>query len=57
MYEKKVLEKWLKQIQSGELNPDAVGLGKDKDKAVEKLRMEINKLSFKKNTVLEVKQR
>jgi len=44
MYEKKVLEKWLKQIKSGELNPDAIGLGTDKDKAIDKIRSELNKL-------------
>jgi len=46
MYEKQVLEKWLKQIQAGELNPDALGLGTDKDKAIEKIRGEINKLKY-----------
>ena len=44
MYEKKVLEKWLKQIKSGELNPDAVGLGTNKNEAIEKIRKELNKL-------------
>lgn len=48
MYEKDVLEKWLKQIQKDQLNPEAIGLGKDKEKAIEKLRNEINNLSFKK---------
>ena len=45
MYETYVLEKWLKQIQSGELNPDALGLGADRDKAMEKIRNELNKIS------------
>jgi len=44
MFERKVLEKWLKQIKSDELNPDAIGLGCDKEKAIEKIRNELNKL-------------
>ena len=32
MYETYVLEKWLKQIQSGEGNPNALALGADRDK-------------------------
>ena len=51
MYEKDVLEKWLKQIQKGQLNPEAVGLGQDRDKAIDKLRSEINKLSYNKPLV------
>ena len=45
MNETKVLERWLRQIKSGELNPDAVGLGTDRDKAIEKIRSELNKLA------------
>ena len=56
MYEKKVLEKWLKQIKSGELNPDAIGLGKDKDKAIEKIRNELNKIASNK-PIITVKQK
>ena len=55
MYEKKVLEKWLKQIQSGELNPEAVGLGTDKDKAIGKIRNELNRLSYNNKTMVNVK--
>ena len=51
MYEKDVLERWVTQIQKGQLNPDAIGLGNDKDIAIEKLRSEINKISHKKNIV------
>ena len=54
MNEKKILEKWLKQIKSGELNPDAIGLGEDRNKAIEKINSELNKLSHNK-TVLSVK--
>lgn len=51
MYEKDVLEKWIKQIQKGQLNPEAIGLGNDRDAAIEKLRSEINKVSSKKAIV------
>jgi len=56
MYEQKILEKWLKQIKSGELNPDAIGLGKDKVKAIEKINNELNKLKIVK-PVITVKQK
>jgi len=55
MYERKVLEKWLKQIKSGELNPDAIGLGNDKDKAIEKIRSELNKIAYDKSYMVEDK--
>ena len=51
MYEKDVLEKWLRQIQKGQLNPEALGLDSDRDKAIEKLRSEINKLSYNRPLV------
>ena len=51
MYEKDVLEKWLKQIQKGQLNPEAIGLGSDRDKAIENLKSKINKLSYNKPLV------
>ena len=51
MYERDVLEKWIKQIQKGQLEPAAIGLDSDKDKAIEKLRSEINKISYKKPNV------
>jgi len=47
MYQKKVLEKWMKQIKSGEINPDFLGLGNDKEKALEKLKSQINDLQRK----------
>lgn len=56
MYERDVLEKWIKQIQRGQLEPDAIGLGSDKDKAIEKLRSEINKISYKK-PIVDLKQK
>lgn len=55
MYEKDVLDKWIRQIQTGQLNPEAIGLGSNKDAAIEKLRSEINKVSCKK-AVVTVKQ-
>jgi hypothetical protein len=51
MNENELLEKWIKQIQRGQLNPDALGLGPDKDKAIEKLKSEINKISSKSKLV------
>jgi len=51
MHEKDVLEKWIRQIQRGQLNPDAIGLGTDKDKAIEKLRIELNKIPYKQPIV------
>ena len=48
MYEKQVLEKWLKQISSGEINPEALDLGSDKDKAIQKLKNQINQISHNK---------
>lgn len=48
MYETKVLERWLRQIKSGELNPEAVGFGSDREKAIEKIRSELNKLAYNK---------
>jgi len=56
MDERKILEKWLKQIKSDELNPDAIGLGKDKNKAIEKINSELNKLSHNK-TILSIKEK
>ncbi len=46
MDQKKVLEKWLRQIKNGEINPSALGLGNDRDKAIQKLQNEIKKLSL-----------
>jgi hypothetical protein len=46
MDQKKVLEKWLKQIKNGEINPSALGLGNDREKAIQKLQNEIKKLSL-----------
>ena len=45
MDQKLVLEKWLKQIKNGEINPSALGLGNDRGKAIEKLENELKKLS------------
>ncbi len=38
IYEKQILEKWIKQIRSGEVNPEVFGLGSDRDKAVETIK-------------------
>ena len=44
MYQKKVLEKWIAQINSGEISPEFLGLGNDKEKALNKLKSQINDL-------------
>lgn len=44
MYQKDVLEKWVRQIKSGEITPEFLGLGDDKDKALETLKRQINNL-------------
>jgi len=40
-----MIEKWMKQIKAGEINPEALGLGGDKEKALEKLKDQINKIN------------
>jgi len=50
MYEKKVLEKWLEQIKSGELNPEFIGLGTDKEQAIKKLQSQISQKPSNRNT-------
>jgi len=45
MDQQKVIEKWLRQIRDGEINPSALGLGNDKEKAMEKLQNQLKKLS------------
>lgn len=51
MDQKKVLEKWLRQIKNGEINPSALGLGNDREKAIQKLQNEIKKLSLSQTVV------
>jgi len=46
MDQKKLLEKWLKQIKNGEISPSALGLGNDREKAIQKLQNLIKKISF-----------
>lgn len=43
-YQKQVLEKWIRQIKSGEIKPEALDLGTDAEKAVERLRSQLNKM-------------
>jgi len=38
------LEKWFRQIKSGEITPEFLGLGDNKEKALEKLKRQINDL-------------
>ena len=42
--EKLLLEKWLKDIKSGKLNPEFLSLGNDREKAMKKLQNQIDKL-------------
>jgi len=44
MYQKKVIEKWIAQIKSGEINPEFLGLENDKEKAINKLKNQMNNL-------------
>jgi len=44
MYQKKVLEKWISQINSGEISPEFLGMGNDKEYAIKKLKNQINDL-------------
>ena len=46
MDQKKVIEKWLEQIKLNEIQPEALGLNSDKDKAIETLRNQLNQLSY-----------
>jgi hypothetical protein len=48
LYEKQVLEKWLKQISNGEIDPEFLGLGSDKDNAIKKLKNQITQISQNK---------
>lgn len=50
MYEQKILEKWLEQIKSGELNPEFIGLGKDKEQAIKKIQLQLNQKPSNRNT-------
>ena len=43
-YEKQILEKWLHQIESGEVSPDILGFHHDKEKAIEQIRQQIQNL-------------
>lgn len=56
MDQKQILEKWLKQLQKGEITPDALDLDTDKEEAIKHLKHEINKLTIVK-TVEAVKSR
>jgi len=47
MYEKTILEKWLKQIKTGELPPSFIEPGISQEKAIEKLQDQIRNVSKK----------
>jgi hypothetical protein len=44
MDQKQVLERWLRQLKKNEISPDAVGLGPDKEKALQFIRQELARL-------------
>jgi len=46
-YEKKVLEKWMKQIKSGELDPTVLGYDKDPEKAIKTIQNQLNNFKIK----------
>jgi len=48
MYEKQILEKWLNQLKTDQLNPEFVGAGLNKEQAIKKLQNQLNKLSHNK---------
>lgn len=45
MDQKALIEKWIKQIQTGQLNPEALNLGSDREKAIAKLKLQMSKIS------------
>lgn len=45
MQQKHLLEKWVRQIESGEINPEGIGLGSDRKKAISKLKNQITQLN------------
>jgi len=48
MDQKQLMERWIKQINSGQLNPEALGLGSDKNEAIIKLKNQITQISKNK---------
>jgi hypothetical protein len=44
MNQKQVLERWLRQLKKNEISPDAVGLGPDREKALQIIRDELRKI-------------
>jgi hypothetical protein len=44
MNQKQVLERWLRQLKKNEISPDAVGLGPDREKALQFIREELRKI-------------
>ena len=46
MYEKKVLQKWLEQLKKGELNPEVIGFGSDREQAIKKLQNQLNQSMY-----------
>jgi hypothetical protein len=38
------LERWLRQLKKNEISPDAIGLGPDKEQALQYIRSELEKI-------------
>jgi len=48
MYEKQTLEKWLKQIQNDQINPEALGFKPSKEEAIEQIKKQLNDIRTSK---------
>jgi len=42
--EKKILEKWLKQLQQGDISPEALGYHSSKEEAIIQIKQQIHDL-------------
>jgi hypothetical protein len=45
VYQKQVLEKWLRQLKNNEIQPEALGLDSDRAKAISSLTEQLNRLA------------
>ena len=44
MDQKQILERWLRQLKRDEISPDAIGLGPNKEQALQHIRQELEKI-------------
>ncbi|MBN1861012.1 MAG: hypothetical protein JW840_06085 [Candidatus Thermoplasmatota archaeon] len=49
MDQKQILERWLRQLKRDEISPDAIGLGPDKEQALQHIRQELEKIKTMEN--------